>query len=100
MTSRRCVACMVFVVVLIAAGTADAQTGQPRARAAPLPAATLPAPPSPTTGSDPVWEGLLIGGAAGAIGGMIIAPPLFCGHNDPECAAIVRVAIGLPSIAG
>jgi hypothetical protein len=47
---------------------------------------------------DPLWNGILIGAGAGALYGMVIAPPQFCGHNDPECAAIVRVAIGLPSI--
>ncbi len=49
---------------------------------------------------DSLWNGMLIGGAAGALYGMAIAPRQFCGSNDPECAAIVRVAIGLPSIAG
>ncbi len=47
---------------------------------------------------DPLWNGILIGAGAGALYGMVIAPPQFCGHNDPECAAIVRVVIGLPSI--
>ncbi len=48
---------------------------------------------------DSLWNGILIGGAAGAVYGLAIAPPQFCGHNDAECAAIVKVAIGLPSMA-
>ncbi len=47
---------------------------------------------------DPLWNGILIGMGAGALYGMAIAPPQFCGHNNPECGAIVRVVIGLPSI--
>jgi hypothetical protein len=49
---------------------------------------------------DSLWNGILIGAGVGAAVGMLIAPPAFCGNNDSECAAIVRVAIGLPAIAG
>jgi hypothetical protein len=52
------------------------------------------------TGSDRLWNGMLIGAGVGAFVGMVLAPPAFCGRNDSECATIVRVAIGLPSIAG
>ena len=54
-----------------------------------------------TTGSqkhDSVWDGILIGAVVGTAVGMFVMPPAFCGTNDSECAAIVRVAIGLPSI--
>jgi hypothetical protein len=49
---------------------------------------------------DTIWNGILIGAGIGAVAGMLVAPPAFCGSNDSECAAIVRVAIGLPAIAG
>jgi hypothetical protein len=49
---------------------------------------------------DSLWNGILIGAGVGAAVGMLIAPPAFCGNNDSECATIVRVAIGLPAIAG
>ena len=49
---------------------------------------------------DKLWNGMLIGAGVGAAVGMLVAPPAFCGNNDSECAAIVRVAIGLPAIAG
>ncbi|RPI55150.1 MAG: YtxH domain-containing protein [Acidobacteria bacterium] len=49
---------------------------------------------------DSVVNGMLIGAGIGAVVGMLIAPPAFCGAHDTECATIVRVAIGLPSIAG
>jgi hypothetical protein len=39
--------------------------------------------------------------AVGAALGMLIAPRAFCGGgDDTECATIVRVAVGLPAIAG
>jgi hypothetical protein len=31
---------------------------------------------------------------------MLIAPQAYCGSHDTECATIVRIAIGLPAIAG
>jgi hypothetical protein len=50
---------------------------------------------------DKLWNGMLIGAGVGALVGMLIAPPAFCGGgNDTECAAIVRATIGLGSIAG
>ena len=49
---------------------------------------------------DRLWNGMLIGAGVGVAVGMLIAPQGFCGSNDSECAAIVRVAIGLPAIAG
>jgi hypothetical protein len=49
---------------------------------------------------DSLWNGVLIGAAAGVVAGMLIAPPAFCGSHDSECATIVRVAVGLPAIAG
>ena len=50
---------------------------------------------------DKLWNGMLIGAGVGAVVGMLIAPPAFCGGNDDsECAAIVRATIGLASIAG
>jgi hypothetical protein len=53
-----------------------------------------------TRDRDSLWNGILIGAGVGAAVGMLIAPPAFCGNNDSECATIVRVAIGLPAIAG
>ena len=47
---------------------------------------------------DSVWDGILIGAVVGTAVGMFVMPPAFCGRNDSECSAIVRVAIGLPSI--
>jgi hypothetical protein len=54
----------------------------------------------PAGGSDPVWEGLLIGGAIGGAIGLAVVPRAMRGRNDPECSAIVKVAIGLPLLAG
>ena len=55
----------------------------------------------PSNDSDCLWNGMLIGAGIGAAVGMLIAPPAFCGGlHDSECATIVRVAIGLPAIAG
>lgn len=56
--------------------------------------------PAQGKSGDKLWNGMLIGAGVGAAVGMLIAPPAFCGNNDSECAAIVRVAIGLPAIAG
>ena len=53
-----------------------------------------------TRDRDSLWNGILIGAGVGAAVGMLVAPPAFCGNNDSECATIVRVAIGLPAIAG
>jgi sugar phosphate permease len=50
--------------------------------------------------SDSIWNGLLIGGVAGVVGGFIVAPRMICGSNDAECSAIVKVAVGLPALAG
>jgi hypothetical protein len=43
-------------------------------------------PPSPAR-SDGVWEGLLIGAAAGGVGGYVWARNI-CGSNDTECFVI------------
>ena len=49
---------------------------------------------------DRLWNGILIGAGVGAVVGMLVAPPAFCGGNDDtECATIVRATIGLGSIA-
>lgn len=48
---------------------------------------------------DSILDGLLLGLGAG-VAASRFAPHLFCDMPDPECAAIVYVAIGLPSIAG
>jgi hypothetical protein len=101
MTRGFLVACL-SLAWLSAAGSAVAQS--PDARATELRSRLTSPPevnlPSLARGSDPVWEGLLIGGAIGVVGGMVVAPPLFCGNNDAECTAIVRVAVGLPIVAG
>jgi hypothetical protein len=47
---------------------------------------------------DSLWDGVLIGAVVGTAVGMFVMPPAFCGRNDSECSAIVRVVIGLPSI--
>jgi hypothetical protein len=103
MVSRVLVGCL-SLACLVAAGPAAAQTAgigasPVRSALAPIPFVDLPSP-SPAGGSDPIWEGLLIGGGIGTVMGMVIVPPWFCGHNDSECTAIVRVAVGLPIAAG
>ncbi len=57
--------------------------------------------PRPTLAQpDSVWDGVLIGGAAGAVT-LVVSPYFFCGgFDDSECTVIVRVAIGLPALAG
>ena len=72
---------LLLIVMLAVPNLAQAQSHQTRDR-------------------DTLWNGILIGAGVGAAVGMLIAPPAFCGNNDSECAAIVRVAIGLPAIAG
>ena len=47
---------------------------------------------------DGLWNGLLIGAAAG-IGTAVVANRALCGGNDSECSAIVFAAIGMPAIA-
>ena len=54
----------------------------------------------PSNDHDTLWNGVLIGAGVGAAVGMLIAPQAFCGGHDTECSTIVRVAIGLPAIAG
>ena len=49
---------------------------------------------------DPVWEGVVIGGAIAAVSGFIVMPYALCGSNDSECSVIVRAAVGLPLFAG
>jgi hypothetical protein len=51
---------------------------------------------------DPAIEGIMIGAAVGALGGMIVAPYLLCGKgfDDSECVQIVRVAVGVPILVG
>jgi hypothetical protein len=73
---------LLLLITLTLPNLAQAQTNQSRDR-------------------DKLWNGMLIGAGIGAAVGMLVAPPAFCGgNNDSECAAIVRVAIGLPAIAG
>jgi len=48
---------------------------------------------------DTVLDGLLLG-LGGGVAAAAFAPHLFCDMPDPECAAIVYLAIGLPAIAG
>jgi hypothetical protein len=50
------------------------------------------------TKRDPIWDGILIGAVVGAVVGFAVAPRAFCDLPDPECAAIVNLAIGLPAI--
>jgi hypothetical protein len=50
--------------------------------------------------SDSSWDGALIGAGIGVVAGMLVAPRVMCGPDDGECSAIVRAAIGLPSVAG
>ena len=50
--------------------------------------------------SDSLANGMLIGAGIGAVVGMLVIPRAMCGPNDSECSTIVRVAIGLPAIAG
>jgi hypothetical protein len=54
----------------------------------------------PSSDRDTLWNGVLIGAGVGAAVGMLIAPQAYCGAHDTECSTIVRVAIGLPAIAG
>jgi hypothetical protein len=48
---------------------------------------------------DSVQDGLWLGFGAG-VAAAWVAPHLFCDSPDPECAAQVFAAVGLPSIAG
>ena len=50
--------------------------------------------------SDSLANGMLIGAGIGVVVGMLVVPRAMCGPNDSECSTIVRVAIGLPVIAG
>ncbi len=49
---------------------------------------------------DSLANGMLIGAGIGAVVGMLVVPQAMCGSNDSECTTIVRVVVGLPSIAG
>jgi hypothetical protein len=73
--------CLLLIAILAVPNLAHAQTTQKDDR-------------------DRLWNGMLIGAGVGAVVGMLVAPPAFCGSNDSECATIVRVAIGIPAIAG
>src|SRR5262245_43744226 len=48
---------------------------------------------------DSVQDGLWLGFAAGVAAGWV-APHFFCNLPDPECAAPVFAAVGIPSMAG
>ena len=50
------------------------------------------------TKHDRIWDGMLIGAGVGALVGFGLAPKAFCSRNDPECTAVVLLAIGLPSV--
>jgi hypothetical protein len=99
---------MALVAVLTCPAPAGAQDVTTADAAGParfrFPAASLDAPrPAVTPAAfkgDPVWEGVLIGGVVGAVSGLIVAPYAMCGSNDSECSVIVRVAVGLPILAG
>jgi len=86
----------------LAAGQEASTEGRPLSQAA------LKLPETPNTvlsqnsgqQRDSLVNGMLIGAGIGAVAGMLVAPPAFCGAHDTECATIVRVAIGLPAIAG
>ena len=85
----RLILAVTLAVTVAGAGTAQAQTRQ-----APL------FQTNQASQRDSLWNGILIGAGIGAVAGMLVAPPAFCGSHDSECATIVRVAIGLPAIAG
>lgn len=102
-------ACLCGVALMVGmAGEARAQSLDRNAPGLVLPAAsTGPANREAWTArprfraGDPVIEGVLIGGAIAAVGGMIVAPYMLCGgFDDSECTVIVRLAVGLPVIAG
>jgi hypothetical protein len=43
---------------------------------------------------------MLIGAGIGIVVGMLVVPRAMCGPNDSECSTIVRIAVGLPVVAG
>ncbi len=49
---------------------------------------------------DSLANGMLIGAGIGVVVGMLVVPRAMCGPNDSECSTIVRVAVGLPVVAG
>lgn len=100
--------CLLLAVTMSAPNLALAQESFPISTAAAKyrPASDVTSVSSESTyraqngNGDPLWNGMLIGAGIGAAVGMLAAPYFFCGGHDSECAAIVRVALGLPSIAG
>jgi hypothetical protein len=48
---------------------------------------------------DPLWNGTLIGLGIG-FGVAVVTTRAMCGSNDSECAAIVNLVLGIPSVAG
>jgi hypothetical protein len=53
----------------------------------------------PASGSDRVWEGMLIGAAVGAVIGAGIVPATNCKPSNPECPARLRIGVGIPATA-
>jgi hypothetical protein len=49
---------------------------------------------------DSLANGMLIGAGVGVVVGVLVVPRAMCGANDSECSTIVRVAVGLPVVAG
>jgi hypothetical protein len=59
------------------------------------------APPVGEADRDPLWNGMLIGAAAGAGVGMVWIPETSCNTDvNPECPWILRLSVGIPAVAG
>lgn len=55
----------------------------------------------PDTASDPLWNSMLLGAAAGAGVGLWYAPKAHCETDiNPECPGVLRAAVGIPAVAG
>jgi hypothetical protein len=98
---------LLLVLVLAMPGLAMAEEARPETALLSKSAITLPAAPDTVRfqdagrqRGDSLWNGMAIGAGIGAVVGMLVMPQALCGSNDTECATIVRVVIGLPSIAG
>lgn len=75
-----------FIVTLILAGLVVLGSTSPAA-------AQSSSTPRKT---DSIWNGLLVGGMAGGLAGLVFAPRMICDDNDPECHRSFQL-IGLKS---
>lgn len=59
-----------------------------------------PAPGAPADQGDSLTNGMLTGALAGAAVGMWYVPKANCNKDDRECPTALRLAVGIPAIAG